>query len=193
MSLLTSLVSGTSFAQFADFASPAFFKVMSMRKLMTQGKELVTAYRSQSAWADAVRERRAALVGSPVPVTLETSATPPGTPLTSDHPGARAHGESILALYFHQLATTAPTLIDLAPRRFWVDGDRLVWSPGAGHVRWDPSFRSAIANVYETYYGGGGESEEDEEVAQGWSASPWASPTPPTCSSNTSVAAINEP
>ncbi len=157
MSMLSSLVSGTSFAQFADFASPAFFKVMPLRKLMAQGRELAGAYRDQNGFREAQLERGRALAAAGVAVTLTSDVA--GSPLTAASAEVAKHGGNVLTLYFHQLLGAGPTLIDLAPRRFFVSDGRLLWLPGPGHVRWEPTFHSAIANIYTAYYGGGGEKD----------------------------------
>src|SRR6202042_2696955 len=67
----------------------------------------------------------------------------------------KALGELVVALYFHQLSTRQPTLIDLSWRRFSQRDGQLVWSPGAGHVRWDDTFRTSLCEVYRVFYSGG--------------------------------------
>jgi hypothetical protein len=64
-------------------------------------------------------------------------------------------GETVLALYFHQLGTVQPTLLDLSARRFTQRDGHLVWSAGAGHVRWDEGFRIGLYDAYRALYSGG--------------------------------------
>jgi len=152
MSLVSRLVQGTSFAQFTDFVSPAFFQVMPARQLFVQGRALVSSYRDASAFADAMGMRREELEKTSLDVTI-------GAPVLegklSAAPDKKHLGETVLALYFQQLFTRQPTLLDLSSRRFTHRDGHLVWSVGAGHVRWDEGFRTALCEAYRALYNGG--------------------------------------
>ena len=68
-----------------------------------------------------------------------------------------AAGETILKLYFYQLMSDWPTLLDLSTTRFdagLASGSNgpLIWTPGPGHTGWSPSFRTAMTGVYAGFY-----------------------------------------
>lgn len=154
MSLVSKLVQGTSFAQFTDFVSPAFFQVMPVRQLFVQTRALVSSYRDASAFAHALGERREALQAAKIDIAIgdpvhEGSIVAPSDTIK------KALGQQVLTLYFHQLHTRAPALLDLGRKRFTQRDGKLVWSPGAGDVRWDEQFRTSICDVYRAFYGHG--------------------------------------
>lgn len=152
MSLVSRLVQGTTFSQFTDFVSPTFFQVMPARQMFMQGRALVSSYRDASAFADAMGLRREALAKTTLPITIGAPVVDGKLAAAADK---KAMGELVVALYFHQLFTPQPTLLDLSARRFSQRNGQLVWSPGAGHVHWDETFRAAMCNVYRVFYSGG--------------------------------------
>ncbi|NJK88879.1 MAG: hypothetical protein HC923_05385 [Myxococcales bacterium] len=63
-------------------------------------------------------------------------------------------GDSILQVYFHQLFSDEPTLLNLGRRAWRLEQRELQWTPGRGHKAWEDGFRVAIRRVYESFYRG---------------------------------------
>jgi len=153
------MIRATNFRQFVDFASPAFFDVMPTRALVGEAKSLVGAYRDRRGFESAVNARRSGLQEAEIHVDL-AAADRPGTapkldPRSLGDERRREVGGKILQVYFHQLFTPTPTLLDLSRERWGLEADRLEWRPGRGHKDWDDGFRTAMADVYRSFYEGG--------------------------------------
>lgn len=160
------MIRSTNFQQFVDFASPAFFDVMPTRSLVGEAKKLVGAYRDRDGFRGAIDGRRRELNAAGIDVRLvapDDRDIPPkldAQQLTDDE--RREIGGRILQVYFHQLLSRAPTLLDLSRQRWMTADGRLVWQPGRGHEDWDENFRTAMAEVYTSFYTG---SEDDLRAA----------------------------
>jgi hypothetical protein len=160
MSLLGQMIRATSFRQFLDFASPSFFEVMPTRALWSEGRALMAAYRDAQGFEQALAHRRPRVEGFGVELSQRPERA--ATPLRSlDEEARRKAGQRILEIYFHQLLDPeGPTLLDLSLVRWTFSEDRLVWHPGRGHKSWPEDFRSALAEVYVSFYTAQGELED---------------------------------
>lgn len=166
MSILMQLIRSTNFRQFVDFASPAFFEVMPTRSLVSQARTLVGAYRNRDAFRSALEARRSSLHEAGIQVDLaladDSERLPRLDPVQLDEDQRRSLGGRILQVYFHQLLSESPTLLDLSRDRWATEHGRLEWRPGRGHRDWDPMFREAMADVYRSFYEG---TEDDLRAA----------------------------
>lgn len=150
--MLTKLIGTTGFRRFTDFVSPAFFDVVPARVLFGEAWRLVAGYRS----VDAFQRARDGAVATAKRVSVALAESPAGPLGTLDEAGRIAAGQAILRLYFAQLYASQATLLDLGARRWSAREDgQAVWTPGRGHVAWDPAFRRAITGMYDAFYGGG--------------------------------------
>ena len=60
--------------------------------------------------------------------------------------------ETTLDLYFSQLYAGEVLFLDLRPKFFSQDGDKIIFSPGKTIVEIEPKFRQALINLYEGFY-----------------------------------------
>ena len=156
--LLMRLIRATGFKRFAAFVSPAFFDVVPTGAMLQRARRLLSDYRDAQGFAEAVEARRRSLDAASIGVALTTvrAAEPgPTRPLadlaTADR---RSVGEAVLRLYFHQLMTDGPTLLDLSAGRFGRGTPQrgVEWRVRAGYAVWDVRFQSAIRQVYRGFY-----------------------------------------
>lgn len=165
--MLVKLIQATGLKRFLAFVTPAFFDVVPAGKMLGQARRLIADYRNEDEFETAVRIREKALDEAGLGVSL-TSA-PLGAPL-EDLPEAdrKAAGEAVLRLFFHQLFTDEPTLLDLSAQRFGSAGASadeqggVCWRAGPGHVRWDPRFQASVRKLYIGFYG-----DDDAVMADG--------------------------
>lgn len=149
--MLFTLIKGTDFRRFVDFASPAFFDVMPARTLWDQGLSLVQGYRDRDRLDRAVAHRKDALARVGLgPQVVDGSR---GTPLVdANETERRSIGAAVLELYFHQiLDADGDTLLNLGRKRLQVDGQP-EWCPGPGVVSWPEDFRKTIEGMYRAFY-----------------------------------------
>jgi hypothetical protein len=154
MSIFARLAAGTGFRRFLDFVSPAFFEVMPPLQLAQQMRSLVAAYRDDAAFQKVRQEAASFLEDSNLGVRMLLDEDPPSrTDIRALPDEARSElGHALLRLYFAQLFSTRPTLLDLSRDRFGVLDGTLVWTPGKGHLAWDESFRGAMVAIYQGFY-----------------------------------------
>ncbi len=152
--MLLRLIRATGFKRFLGFVSPAFFDVVSPLGMLGRARGLYANYRDDQGFAESVRRRQQALaaIGERMQVVLEgpeDGRPPPAAPLSEAD--RRRRGEAVLRIYFHQLLTDSPTLLDLSAARFR-GGDPVEWWAGPGHVVWASSFQAAIRRLYAGFY-----------------------------------------
>lgn len=148
--MLKRLLDGTDLGQLRDMVSPAFFDVLPARELWRQGSRLATRYRDERAYSEALSHRAASLkaagLGVHIGVVDESESEAIADP--------KARGEALLRLYFHQVLTAGPALIDLRRRRFARRGDGYVFDPSRITVDWDEDFRTGVRGMYRGFYRG---------------------------------------
>lgn len=152
--MLLRLIRATGFKRFLGFVSPAFFDVVSPIGMLGRARGLYTSYRDHQGFTESVHRRQRALaaVGDDIQVVLagpEAGRPPPPTP--SSEADRKRLGEAVLRVYFHQLLTDAPTLLDLSGARFRAE-EPVAWWAGPGHVVWSASFQAAIRRLYAGFY-----------------------------------------
>jgi hypothetical protein len=148
--MLKRLFDGTDLAQLRAVVSPAFFDVIPARVLWQQGRTLALRYRDERAYSEALSRRAATLDGAELGVGI--GVVDPDESEEIEDPIAR--GEALLRLYFHQLLTEGPALLDLRRHRFASRGDRYAFDPGRLTFDWDEGFRGAMRGMYAGFYGG---------------------------------------
>ncbi|MBO6934986.1 MAG: hypothetical protein JJ863_08420 [Deltaproteobacteria bacterium] len=148
--MLKRLLDGTDLAQLRDMVSPAFFDVLPARELWRQGRHLAARYRDERAYGEALSHRADSLRAAGLGVHI--GVVEPHESEAIDDPTAR--GEALLRLYFHQVLTPGPALIDLRRQRFAKRGDGYVFDPSRITVNWAPDFRMAVRAMYEGFYRG---------------------------------------
>ncbi len=146
--MLRRLLDGTDLAQLRDMVSPAFFEVLPARELWRQGRGIAARYRDERAYSDALSHRAASLRAATLGVHIGVVDADESDPV--DDPSAR--GEALLRLYFHQVLTPGPALIDLRHHRFAKRGDGYVFDPGRLTVDWADDFRAGVRGMYEGFY-----------------------------------------
>lgn len=150
MTMLKRLFDGTDLGQLRAVVSPAFFDVIPARVLWQQGRTLALRYRDERAYADALDHRAATLrtadLGVHIGVVDEEESEHIDDP--------RARGEALLRLYFHQLLTDGPALLDLRRHRFAHRGEGYAFDPGRVTIDWDDDFRAAMRGMYAGFYRG---------------------------------------
>jgi len=149
-SMLKRLLDGTDLGQLRAVVSPAFFDVIPARVLWDQGRTLALRYRDEGAYADTLDHRAATLDASDLGVHI--GVVEDGESEHFDDPKAR--GEALLRLYFHQLLTEGPALLDLRRHRFAHRDEGYVFDPGRLTIDWDADFRIAMRGMYAGFYGG---------------------------------------
>lgn len=141
------LLKSTELRQLASFVSPAFFDVLPARKIWGGARTLLVSD-SSAAYLDAVTARARSLEAMPLAVSL------PGTEAVRDDLGsdASAHATRIVTLYFGQLFSDSPTLLDLRKASARDLGGRVEWRPAAWVCRWSADFIRPLRGLYEGFY-----------------------------------------
>jgi len=148
--MLKRLLDGTDLGQLRDMVSPAFFDVLPARELWRQGRSLASRYRDERAYSEALSHRAATLRAADLGVQIgfvDESENEAGG-------DSKARGEALLRLYFHQVLTDGPALIDVRRQHFTHRAGSYVFDPGRITVDWDADFRAGIRGMYEGFYGG---------------------------------------
>jgi hypothetical protein len=121
-------------------------------------KELYGNYRDSEGFERAVADRRRGLEEADLPVTLDPEADPAGD---TEH----RHGELLLTLYFHQLFSDGPTILDMRRERFAAHDGEFTWSPAHIYIDWDPHFREGVRAMYRGFY-----TDDEAQFEQGLAA-----------------------
>ena len=113
--MLRRLIAQGDISQFSAFLTPALLDVVSIREVVSRGRQVRMSTRD-ARYSDAIELRRQALWALPLQVTLGGQ----GQPIQEDglgmDPGADA--ARIVTLFFHQLFSDSPTLLDLRSTAF---------------------------------------------------------------------------
>ena len=148
--MLKRLLDGTDLGQLRDMVSPAFFDVLPARELWRQGRSLAARYRDRQAYSDALSQRSSALRSADIGVQI--GMIDEGESEAIDDPKER--GEALLRLYFHQILSGGPALIDVRSEHFAKRGDDYVFDPGRPTIDWDDDFLEGLRGMYAGFYRG---------------------------------------
>lgn len=149
--MLKRLLDGTDLGQLRDMVSPAFFDVIPTRVLWRQGRALAARYRDERAYTEALTHRATTLNAAELGVYIGAIVGDESEHI--DDPTAR--GEALLRLYFHQVLTPGPALLDIRRHRLALKdgGVDYVFDPGRISVEWDDEFREGLSGIYRGFYG----------------------------------------
>ena len=146
--LLRRLSQELGLSHLKEFASPAFFKVVSARALTKRARQLLSNYRDAERFAHVLDLQSHCARGAGVPLQIGPEPEP-SAPIRDG-----AYGQHVLELYFAQLFRCDMTILDLQGESLGWDGHRLRWSPRPLYARWEPEFIEAIRELYAGYYAG---------------------------------------
>jgi hypothetical protein len=145
--MLSKLLKSADFRQLTSFVSPAFFDVMPVRKIWSRGRSLMTS-RGSSTYREAVARRTDELAKLPLAVGLGRALPLPDA-LGS---GIDANAARLVSLYFEQLFSDTPTLLDLRAASCKMAGATLTWDPAPWVCSWDATFISHLRQLYRGFY-----------------------------------------
>jgi hypothetical protein len=151
------LIKQTEWKPFLDLLSPSFFRVVPAGPLLAELRRLAALYRNADIFERAVTRRSASLASARLPIEVTAAKRADTPPKPMDAAAARARGQRILELYFHQIFDDGLTLLDLRQGRFTQPeaGDgALLWSPSGALGDWSPEFRGAVRALYRGFYNG---------------------------------------
>jgi hypothetical protein len=145
--MFSKLLKSTDLRQLSSFVSPAFFDVLPARKIWGRGRSLMMS-KSSSEYRDAVAGRARELQALPLAVAL------PGQTGSRDALGndQRAHATRLVTLFFQQIYSDVPTLLDLRGESAKDRDGQLQWEPAAWVCRWSPDFVGAVRGLYQGFY-----------------------------------------
>ncbi|HEX5658637.1 MAG TPA: hypothetical protein VFX59_15645 [Polyangiales bacterium] len=145
--MFSKLLKSADLRQLSSFVSPAFFDVLPARKIWSRGRALMIS-KSSPEYRDAVSARARSLQAVPLAVEL------PGQPVSRDTLGddQKAHATRLVTLYFEQIYSDTPTLLDLRGQSARSRPGQLAWDPAPWVARWSPDFHTALRNLYEGFY-----------------------------------------
>ncbi|MET0284702.1 MAG: hypothetical protein ABW352_09540 [Polyangiales bacterium] len=145
--MFSKLLKSADLRQLSSFVSPAFFDVLPARKIWSRGRALMVS-KSSSEYRDAITERARALQALPLAVAL------PAQQGARDALGddVRAHATRLVTLYFEQLYSDSPTLLDLRGQSARDHKGQIAWEPAAWVCKWSPDFLASLRGLYEGFY-----------------------------------------
>ncbi len=145
--MFSKLLKSADLRQLSSFVSPAFFDVLPARKIWSRGRALMIN-KNSSEYRDAVSARARSLQALPLAVAL------PGLQGPRDGLGddQRAHATRLVTLYFEQIYSDSPTLLDLRPDSARDRQGQIAWDPAAWVCNWSPEFQRALRDLYEGFY-----------------------------------------
>lgn len=146
--MLQKLLKSADLRQLTSFVSPAFFDVMPASQIWRRGRGLITS-RTRPQYLDAVRQRAQELSRVPLAVRLGSDVSPARDELAS---GIEGNAARLVTLYFQQLFSDSPTLLDLRAASCRTDGTTLGWDPAAWVCVWDPEFLQSLRQLYTGFY-----------------------------------------
>lgn len=145
--MFSKLLKSADLRQLSSFVSPAFFDVLPARKIWGRGRALMIS-KGSSEYRDAVAARASSLAGLPLSVALPSQAVARDS-LGDD---ARAHATRLVTLYFEQIYSDSPTLLDLRAQNARDQHGQLAWDPAPWVCRWSPEFLGPLRGLYEGFY-----------------------------------------
>ncbi len=132
-----------------DFVSPSFFDVVPARVLWSEGRRLLASRRDAAGFSRVVEQLQSVASGPPVGLEL---VDPQTLGQTAAHEDPKRQGETVLRLYFAQLAHLDHAALDLRHANFRWNGDHLRWAPPPLWVQWDADFIRGIRDLYSGFY-----------------------------------------
>jgi hypothetical protein len=145
--MFSKLLKSADLRQLSSFVSPAFFNVLPARKIWSRGRALLIS-RDSSEYRSAVVNRAHSLGEVPLAVAL------PGQPAGRDDLGRdlHAHAARLVSVFFQQIYSDSPTLLDLRRDSARDRDGQLSWDPAPWVSRWSPEFLDALRGLYDGFY-----------------------------------------
>ena len=145
--------------------APSSFELLSPRNVARQGLELLSNAANSRRFVSVLTAMQSHLRSASVPVLVKEHRHAPEILAHDELSRAQRRwiGQLALELYFAQIFRSEVAVIDLWPTRLGVDeaGDA-VWAPRPFYLRWDPSFREGVRNIYAGFF-----LDRDEQFALG--------------------------
>jgi hypothetical protein len=132
-----------------DFVSPSFFDVVPARTLWKEGRRLLASRRDTSGFAEILKHLEPVVSGPPVGLELVDRAT---LRQGGNEHAPKQRGETLLRLYFAQLAHLDVAALDLRHANFRWETDHLQWAPAPLSVHWDAGFICGLRDLYSGFY-----------------------------------------
>lgn len=149
--MLGKILGSGQLGKLASFVSPAFFDVMPARALFSRAKQLLAQSRDRTGFQRALEQRAVAL--APVMPQLRIlDATAAGQPATGSAADDAWRASQIAELYFRQLFSPGPTLLDLRASSFTREASGLRWRPAAWVAEWSADFIEPLREIYRGFY-----------------------------------------
>jgi len=149
--MLQKLLRSADLRQLTSFVSPAFFDVLPMGKIWSRGRALMTS-RGSSLYRDAAEERASELAKLPLAIKLAGAAFAAARDELGS--GVQANATRLVTLYFQQLFSDQPTLLDLRATSCKLEGASLTWDPAPWVCVWDITFLRDLRLLYRGFYAG---------------------------------------
>ncbi|MEY4509113.1 MAG: hypothetical protein RLZZ450_1235 [Pseudomonadota bacterium] len=108
--------------------------------------------RGNSLYREAVGERASELAKLPLAVKLVGGAFPPARDELGA--GVQANATRLVTLYFQQLFSDKPTLLDLRASSCQMEGGFIGWDPAPWVCVWDAAFLRNLRELYQGFYAG---------------------------------------
>jgi hypothetical protein len=150
--MLGKILASGQLGKLASFASPAFFDVMPAKTLWSRGRKLLGESRNSEAFRLAVASRSAELDAAMPSIRLVANVGEAPRTQTLGATERDWQAARIVEVYFHQLFTEQPTLIDLRKSAFSFAPQRLTWHPAAWIADWSADFIGPLRDVYRGFY-----------------------------------------
>ena len=158
------LLEGTSWQTLLSYVSPAFFQIVSPRDVSRSAYRLVRNWFDEEAFQEVVLLSSSSIEAlncglSVVATTRRRSHRPFQSELPQAHPSGQAcrTGDKALILFFHQIYTDGPVLLDLRRSHFFCESlpphGRLRYEAPPLYCTWTPAFRAALRDLYAAFYG----------------------------------------
>lgn len=141
------LLKNADLRQLSSFVSPAFFDVLPAHKIWIRGRSVLIS-KSSDDYRQAVASRARSLAALPLAVIL------PGQPGAGDDLGSDqgAHAARVVSLFFAQIYSDTPTLLDLRRDSARDQQGQLTWDPAPWVSRWSPDFLRGLRGLYDGFY-----------------------------------------
>jgi hypothetical protein len=147
--MLSKLLKSADLRQLTSFVSPAFFDVMPVRQIWSRGRSVMTS-RSGETYRAALSQRADEL--ALLPLSIQLADRPPSDDGLGS--GVDANAARLVTLYFAQIFSDSPTLLDLRRTSFREREAALTWDPAPWVCSWDPTFLLHLRQLYRGFYAG---------------------------------------
>lgn len=144
------MLNNLEWKQLGALASPAALEVFSARELYS-GLRSMRWSPDEPRFANLVLRRARSLRRLPLAVRLTDDVDPVGDRLALSVEGDAAR---LVTLYFHQLFSAEPTLLDMRATAFEHGAPALLWTPVPWVHTWSDDFLPPLRDLYMGYYDG---------------------------------------